>query len=268
MKAFILAAGFGTRLKPFTDHFPKPLVPVHEVPLVLYALAFLKSHGIREVVINLHHHAALLPRFLGDGRAFGMSIRYSREKIILGTGGAIKKALSLLGDDFLILNGDVLADFDLSRLMTQHRGSQNLATLALYQHPHADQYGLIHYKGKKVISILDQPTPPSGVSHAMFSGFHMVSKVRIQKRLRLLPTQTAFCVIRDVYIPELMAGQKIGAFQLKGKWAVCDRLSDVEKVEQVPLKLSYWQEAQRLSKQVKNQKMLTEILRVRKSNNS
>ena len=265
MKAFILAAGFGTRLKPFTNHFPKPLVPVHGIPLILHTLAFLKSYDIREVVINVHHHMAALPRFLGDGKSFGMAIRYSREKTILGTGGAIKKALRLLGDDFLVLNGDVLAEFDLAKLLQQHLGSQNLATLALYPHPQAAQYGLIHFQNKKVLAILGKPVPPAESRHAMFSGFHMVSKVRIQKRLRLLPANMPFCVIRDVYIPELLAGQKIGAFNLKGKWAVCDRLSDVVNIEQAPLKYRYQKEAERFLQQVKDQKMLLEILRVYKS---
>ena len=124
MKALILAAGFGTRLRPLTNHTPKALVPVNNIPIIIYILSFLKHHKIKDIVINLHHLGHKIPQFLGNGSGFGMKIRYSHEPQILGTGGGIKKASRFFKDDFLIVNGDVIVDFDLSAMIRQHKNNK------------------------------------------------------------------------------------------------------------------------------------------------
>jgi N-acetyl-alpha-D-muramate 1-phosphate uridylyltransferase len=117
MKAMILAAGRGERLRPLTDRMPKPLVPVAGRPLLTHQLEWLAAAGIREVVINLHHLAEQIADAVGDGGAFGVRVTYSREPQLLETGGGIVNALPLLGDaPFLILNGDIYTDLPLSAL--------------------------------------------------------------------------------------------------------------------------------------------------------
>src|SRR5262249_17667983 len=96
VRAMVLAAGFGSRLRPLTDHTPKPLLKVGDHPLIAYALALLRAAGIRDVIINLHHRGEQVRAALGDGAAFGLSISYSEEDPILDTGGAIKKAQPFL----------------------------------------------------------------------------------------------------------------------------------------------------------------------------
>ena len=95
MKAMILAAGLGTRLRPLTNTIPKPLLPVGGTPLIVWNLLLLKRHGFHQVVINLHHLGPLIEQALGDGSKFGLRIIYSREPVILGTGGGIKQVESL-----------------------------------------------------------------------------------------------------------------------------------------------------------------------------
>ena len=113
----ILAAGRGERLRPLTDRTPKPLIPVAGKPLIAHQLQWLQAAGITEVVINLHHLGAQIEAFCGDGRDFGVHIRYSREEVLLETAGGIANALPLLGSaPFLLLNGDVFTDFDFSHL--------------------------------------------------------------------------------------------------------------------------------------------------------
>jgi len=113
----ILAAGRGERLKPLTDHTPKPMLVVRGRPLLEHQIDWLHRAGIREVVINLHHLADQIENHFGDGKRFGVSIRYSLEAQLLETGGGIVKALPLLGTDpFLILNGDIYTSFPLSDL--------------------------------------------------------------------------------------------------------------------------------------------------------
>lgn len=117
MKAMILAAGRGERLRPLTDRIPKPLVPVAGRPLLTHQLSWLAAAGFRDVVINLHHLAAQIETAVGDGAEYGMRIRYSREATLLETGGGIVQALPLLGDEpFLILNGDIYTDLQFADL--------------------------------------------------------------------------------------------------------------------------------------------------------
>jgi len=115
--AMILAAGRGERLRPLTDHTPKPMVDVQGRPLLAHQIEWLARAGITELVINLHHLGEQIEAHFGDGGEFGVRIRYSREETLLETGGGIVNALPLLGDaPFLILNGDIFTDFPFASL--------------------------------------------------------------------------------------------------------------------------------------------------------
>lgn len=117
MKAMILAAGFGKRMRPLTEHTPKPLLPVAGKPLIVYHIENLVRAGIKEIVINHAWLGEQIEAALGDGSAYGVSIRYSPEGTPLNTGAGIARALPLLGDDpFLVTNGDVWTDYDYRRL--------------------------------------------------------------------------------------------------------------------------------------------------------
>jgi N-acetyl-alpha-D-muramate 1-phosphate uridylyltransferase len=117
MKAMVLAAGRGERLRPLTDRLPKPLVDIGGEPLLGHQLRWLAAAGIREVVINLHHLGQQISDRFDDGGGYGIRITYSRETRLLETGGGIVNALPLLGKDpFVILNGDIFTDFPLAHL--------------------------------------------------------------------------------------------------------------------------------------------------------
>ena len=143
MKAMILAAGRGERLRPLTDTCPKPLVEVAGKPLIFYHLEALKKAGVSEVVINVCYMADKMMAALKEGQAWGLNIRYSVEEALLGSGGGIKKALALLGSDpFILVNADVFTDFSFDGFKSL---STKLAHLVLVpnppQHPEGD-YGL------------------------------------------------------------------------------------------------------------------------------
>mgnify|MGYP001818968138 FL=1 len=113
----ILAAGRGERLRPLTDHTPKPMVEVQGQPLLAHQIAWLQRAGIRELVINLHHLGEQIEAKFGTGGEYGVHIRYSREQTLLETGGGIVNALPLLGDaPFRLLNGDIFTDFPFASL--------------------------------------------------------------------------------------------------------------------------------------------------------
>jgi len=130
----ILAAGRGERLRPLTDHTPKPLVPIGTEPLIVHQIRWLAAAGIRDIVINLHHLGEQIEQRLGDGNALGVTIRYSHEPTLLDTGGGIVQALPLLGAaPFVVLNGDIWTDYPFSRL-TRILGG-DLAHLVLTETP-------------------------------------------------------------------------------------------------------------------------------------
>lgn len=134
--AFVLGAGLGTRLRPLTDNLPKPLVPIFNKPLATFALDHLIASGIERFVINTHHQPEAYTRLLGgcESRTHyrGRSVEFRHEPVLLETGGGIKNAQDLLGDEaFILYNGDVLADLPLEPLIEAHCRSSNIATLAL-----------------------------------------------------------------------------------------------------------------------------------------
>jgi len=231
MHALILAAGFGTRLRPFTDSFPKSLVPIHGVPLIFYILANLKKNGISDVVINLHHHGDKIVELLEDGQKFGFSIQYSHEEHILGTGGGIKKALNLIDGDCLVINGDVIVDFDLNALISHHQKIDAYVTFLLYQHNNSEKYGLLYHKDGKIQSILDNPKHEEGTTGAMYASYHILSKSKSSEYFAKKPEGEKFCIMRDVYIPELLNKKTFGAYETQGFIHVCDSLTDVKELE-------------------------------------
>ena len=118
MKAMILAAGRGERLRPLTDRIPKPMIPIAGDALIVHQIGWLRRTGITEIVINLHHLGARIEERIGNGRDLGVNVRYSREEKLLDTGGGVAAALPLLGPaPFLVLNGDIWTDYPFHQLV-------------------------------------------------------------------------------------------------------------------------------------------------------
>ncbi|EGV49885.1 mannose-1-phosphate guanylyltransferase [Candidatus Endoriftia persephone str. Guaymas] len=148
MKAMILAAGRGERMRPLTDHTPKPLLSVAGKPLIQYHIENLARAGVRELVINHAHLGEQIEAWLGDGAQFGVSIRYSPEAEALETGGGIYRALPLLGEaPFLVVNGDVWCDFDPSRLQL---AGGDLAQLLMVANPDHHPGGDFHLQAGRL----------------------------------------------------------------------------------------------------------------------
>jgi len=157
MNAFVLAAGFGTRLQPLTDTMPKPLVPVLNVPSLCYSLFLLKEAGIRKAVINIHHHTESLRRFFEHHDFGSLEILLSEERTILGTGGGLKKCEHLLdGEDFVLINSDIISDINLPALIETHCRSGCGGTLALHETPLASQIGSIGVRDGRVLDFRNQ----------------------------------------------------------------------------------------------------------------
>ncbi|MEH6587198.1 MAG: nucleotidyltransferase family protein [Halioglobus sp.] len=155
MKAMILAAGVGERMRPLTEHTPKPLLRVADVPLIEHHIRALAAVGFGELVINVSHLAQQIIDYCGDGSRWGVSIAYSPEEAPLETAGGIHRALPLLGEEpFLVVNGDVWIDYPFAGLMDYHFKPWETAHLVMVdnppQHPLGDfalaQDGAVHYR--------------------------------------------------------------------------------------------------------------------------
>jgi NDP-sugar pyrophosphorylase family protein len=217
MKAMILAAGLGTRLRPLTNTIPKPLLPVGGTPLIIWNLLLLKRHGFREVVINLHHLGPLIEQALGDGSKFGLRIIYSKEPMILGTGGGIKQAEPYFsGEPVLVLNGDTLCELDLSALCAFHLERQAAATLVLREDPDAARWGLIEVgPDQRILRITGQGIlGPAPTSVRMFAGVHILNL----RLLREVKKGVASSIIAP-YVAAIERGDAVLGYDFRGYWS-------------------------------------------------
>src|SRR5215203_3620735 len=130
MRAMVLAAGLGTRLRPITYAIPKPMVPVVNRPVMEHTLRLLARHGFREAIANLHWFPETIEARFGDGSELGLELSYSREERLLGTAGGVRNAAGFLGDSFLVVAGDALTDLDFAAMREFHESHDGLATVA------------------------------------------------------------------------------------------------------------------------------------------
>lgn len=160
MKAMIMAAGKGTRLAPITELVPKPMVPIANRPALHHLVRLLSHHGIRDLVMNLHHLPAAISGYFGDGQDAGVRITYSFEPELLGTAGGVKNNQEFLdGDTFLVVSGDALTDLDLAGLIQAHRRNGSIATLAVREVNDPTQYGVVIADDDlKVVGFQEKPT--------------------------------------------------------------------------------------------------------------
>ena len=213
MKAMVLAAGLGTRMRPLTLLRAKPVLPVLNRPLLHWTLDRLAAAGVTDVVINLHHLPATVVRAMRDAR-HGVRITYSRERVILGTGGGPRKVRAFFGDEpFLLVNGDTLFDFDLSRLLERHRRAGVRVSLGLVPNPDPRHYGpVITDETGSVLSLAGLPRKARGRPW-LFTGIHVLDP----RLLDRLPRGFSDSV-RDLYAPLVEDGERILGVPLQGAW--------------------------------------------------
>lgn len=218
MKAMILAAGLGTRMRPLTDHCPKPLLPLLLRPMLDHILGQLSRYSIRDVIINLHHHADQLARWLGDGSRWGVHLSLSFEPDILGTAGALKRAEPLLRDaPFLVLNADVLIDLDLQALWHWHCQRQALVTMVLRPDPAARSYGAVIVDADDRVRLINgRPSTrmPATGQETMFACVQVVDP----QVLDCIPPDCFSMTTADVY-PALIERQAaVYGYRYSGYW--------------------------------------------------
>jgi mannose-1-phosphate guanylyltransferase len=206
VQALILAGGEGTRLRPLTSTVPKPVVPLVDRPFIAFMIDWLRSHGVDDVVMSCGHLAAGVRNVLGDGEAFGVRLRYLEEPRPLGTGGALKYAEELLDERFLMLNGDVLTDIDVSAQIAAHERTGARATLALYPVEDPTAYGLVRLQdGGAVREFVEKPAPDQIDTRNISAGVYVLE----HSVLELLEPGAPASIERDVF-PQLVGNGLYG----------------------------------------------------------
>jgi MurNAc alpha-1-phosphate uridylyltransferase len=189
MKAMILAAGRGERMRPLTDHTPKPLLQAGGKPLIVWTIEALARAGFRELVINVSHLGERIIEALGDGRRWGVEIRYSREAEALETAGGIATALPLLGSEpFLVVNADIYTDFNFERARTAAaQDTRALAHLVLIDNPAHHPAGDFVLRGGRILNVGEPRYTFSGIGvyqPALFAGIAAGTKRQLSAVLR------------------------------------------------------------------------------------
>jgi mannose-1-phosphate guanylyltransferase len=237
MKAMILAAGLGTRLRPLTDDRPKALVEIDGRTLLEITLARLRTFGIREVIVNVHHFADMIVDYLKAHRNFGMEIEISREEVLLDTGGGLKKVAGFFLQDrhsmdepFVLHNVDVLSSIDLGLMLRSHQRSGALATLAVMQRESSRQLlfdGAMHLCGRRKGSgqgdeiVRNSPA----LEPLAFSGVHVISP----RLLGMIQRDGVFSII-ETYLQLAADGENITAFRAdEYYWRDLGKLGQVEQ---------------------------------------
>jgi mannose-1-phosphate guanylyltransferase len=213
MQALILAGGEGTRLRPLTSTVPKPVVPLVDRPFIAFMLDWLRAHDVDDVIMSCGFLAAGVRNVLGDGSAYGVRLRYVEEPQPLGTGGAVKFAESLLDERFLMLNGDVLTDHDVSAQLALHdlRGAR--ATLALTPVEDPSAYGLVRtLDDGEVTGFVEKPSLNQIDTHNISAGIYVLER----SVLDLLEPEKPASIERDVF--PRMVGEGLYAYVGDGYW--------------------------------------------------
>ena len=225
MKAMILAAGLGTRLRPLTNDRPKALVKIAGRSMLEITLSRLRESGVSDVIVNVHHFADMVVDYLKAHDNFGMRIEVSREELLLDTGGGLKKAAWFFQDDrslteqpFILHNVDVLSSIDLQRMVRFHTEHQSLATLAV-QHRQTSRYLLFDEQlqlcgRRSAHGGESEMVRPSERPQALaFSGIHVISP----RMFELMTEAGAFSIV-DCYLRLAAAGQTIAGCNVDGAY--------------------------------------------------
>lgn len=223
-QAVILAGGRGTRLRPFTATLPKPLVPVGDHPIIEVVLRQLRHFGFDDVVVSTGHLAELIEAYCGDGRRWGLKVRYVREEKPLGTAGGLK-LIRGLRPSFLTINGDVLTTLDFRKLFEFHALTRSEATIGVCRRESPVDFGVIELDGRDRLSAyIEKPT----YRYLVSMGVNVLDRSALR---HIRPGEA-------LGIPDLVrrvadAGGTVSGFRNKAEWMDIGRPSDYEAVQEL-----------------------------------
>jgi NDP-mannose synthase len=222
MQALILAGGEGTRLKPFTNVIPKPLVPVGDLPILEIVLRQLKFYGADRIVLAVNKLARLIEAFFGDGSRLGLKIVYSLEDKPLGTAGPIRLADDL-DEDFIVMNGDLLTTIDYSDFFRHHKSGDAIASIATFQKEVKIDLGVLEAKDGRFSDYFEKPTYHFTVSTGIYAFNRRV--------IQFIPEDENFDM-PDLILALHKSGGKVLCYSGDYDWLDIGRVDDYERAVQ------------------------------------
>ncbi len=227
VRAYIMAAGLGTRLYPLTGLTSKPMVPILNRPVLEHLLHLLRRHGVTELAANLHYHPEKIRAYFGDGAEFGVDLRYHLEEHLLGTaGGADAFREFLCGSTFLVMSGDGLTDIDLTAFLAAHRAAGGIATMAVKEVADPSLYGVVvRGAGGRVMGFQEKPPPGEALSDLCNCGIYAFEP----EIFDYIAPGTLVDWARDVFPALLGDDRPFHAWELQTYW------NDVGNIEQYRL---------------------------------
>jgi len=227
LRAYIMAAGLGTRLHPLTGHTAKPMVPILNRPVMEHLLHLLRRHGILEAAANLHYHPDKIRAYFGDGSAFGVDLRYNVEEELLGTAGGASAFREFLGGGtFVVVSGDGLTDIDLTAFVAAHRRNGGIASLAVKRVDDPSLYGVVvHDAVGRITGFQEKPAVGEALSDLCNCGIYAFEP----EIFDYVPAGVFVDWARDVFPALLAADAPFYCWRLEGYW------NDVGNIEQYRL---------------------------------
>ncbi len=241
MKALVLAAGLGERVRPLTDRVPKPMLAVGGRPLIHYPLMMIRRAGITQVIVNVHHLAGAIQKGLGRGDQLGLDIIYAPEPVLLGTGGPLNAVRDYLGKEtFVIANSDGILDLDLSTMIAFHRDRGALATLALVKSPRTDAYidadsriRRMRLRKSRTPGEFDDypPTLDASIDRALYPYMYCGAIVAESAVLNLIPDSPPWSLMSGLFAPMVAQGLPVFGFVHDGYFRTVDDLTAYEALK-------------------------------------
>ncbi len=215
MKAFVMAAGAGTRLRPLTYEIPKPMVPVLNKPVLEHVLENLKKHGINEVILNLHHCPGTVKEHFQNGSSLGINIKYSFERNLLGTAGGVKKMEDYFDSTFVVMSGDGLTDINLSKALQFHKKKKALGTMVLKAIDSKFEYGVtLTDNSGKIKKFIEKPKWSDVFANTVNTGIYIFEP----EIFRYIPKNKLYDFGFQVWPDLLKKGKRIFGYVMKDYW--------------------------------------------------
>ena len=217
MQAVILAGGPPTRLHPLDTSVPKPMLPLFDRPLMEHTIELLAKHGVEDIIVAASHEAGQMIQYFGDGRSFGVKIRYTVETDPLGTAGALRLARDMISGTFLLISGDAITDFDVSAALHSHRSASAIATLLVSDVEDPTPFGCVELDPDgRVRRLLEKPTSAEAFTNTVSAGIYILEP----EALSSIPPYQPSDLTREILPRMLNNREPVFAFQIPGYW--CD----------------------------------------------
>ena len=224
MKAVILAGGLGTRLRPFTETIPKPLLPIGEKAILEIQIEHLKDHGFDEIFLATNYKSDYIEKFFGDGSRYGVNLQISREEEALGTAGPLTLIKDKLDEPFVVMNGDILSSLDFSKFYKFSTSTESLLTIAIKLEITPFAFGNIFFDGDLVTGIEEKPD----FKNHILAGIYVMQPGIFD----LIPDNQYYGM--DQLIKTMLANNMpVSKYEMSEYWLDIGRIDDYEKAEEM-----------------------------------